>query len=284
MRIRAITALNLLLLLAALPCWANNTLFLPGDAYFPTILTEDKVKSLQTERDPVFDYRKPLSIRGGFLCGYAGYGNLEFTAMPDEFKHGLRDVYHLLRRRFPKKIEIIDESREVETDEGDLVDVPTGKKLQVEINGFSLLFYNTSFDGDRHRLGVRYNEDWVRETVVFGYKKEHVRLDSHVRSPHAVVVNWRDAGEVERLTTEMPQLAQEPRPGKAVMIPVKLKPSITGDHPGIRVIVLAGSNFDPYFGHAEGYSFFEVTEHGYREFTFEKGKWSAVETENTDDS
>jgi hypothetical protein len=53
---------------------ANNNLFLPGDAFFPTELTADTLAELDGggEEPPIFTYSNLGGYEGAF-CGYAGY-------------------------------------------------------------------------------------------------------------------------------------------------------------------------------------------------------------------
>ena len=53
---------------------ANNNLFLPGDAFFPTTLTADALARLKADdkNPPVFKYSTFGAYEFAF-CGYAGY-------------------------------------------------------------------------------------------------------------------------------------------------------------------------------------------------------------------
>lgn len=61
-----------LVLATGTPRLANNNLFLPGDAFFPTELTKSKVAALRAAKtgDREFAYSKPAGNEGAF-CGYA---------------------------------------------------------------------------------------------------------------------------------------------------------------------------------------------------------------------
>ena len=63
---------------------ANNNLFLPGDAFFPTVLTKAEVESLQTTKtgERTFAYSSFGGYEGAF-CGYAGYANATIPAVDD---------------------------------------------------------------------------------------------------------------------------------------------------------------------------------------------------------
>ncbi|AMV34012.1 hypothetical protein VN12_17920 [Pirellula sp. SH-Sr6A] len=58
-------------------CIANNNLFLPGDAFFPTAMTKDEVNRFvmarSTERTITY---AAIDKRGGAFCGWAGFDRL----------------------------------------------------------------------------------------------------------------------------------------------------------------------------------------------------------------
>ena len=243
---------------------------MPGDAFFHTVLTEQTVKSLESEQHPLFQYEYPVTKTVGYGCGFAGYDTLQFKNMSDVFKKNIRQVYYDLRKIYPKQVEITDETKWVEQD-GEEVAVPTGKKIEREINGFSLLFYSESFDRNRHHIGVKYNERWVEETVQFGHSKDHVRLEDLVGNAHAVMVDWRDGPLVEPLQAIVPPIPAHLR-GGVVSTPVQLQGKI-------RAIILWDANFEAVFRRASGEIFFEVSEDGLREFRVVKGQWSSTDDE-----
>src|SRR5690606_33554488 len=77
---------------------ANNNLFLPGDAFFPTVLTKNDVEAIQARKNGErnFAYSSFGGYEGAF-CGYAGYNNANIPAVDDDFAQNLANVYARIR-------------------------------------------------------------------------------------------------------------------------------------------------------------------------------------------
>jgi len=149
--------LAIVIIAASSVCMANNNLFLPGDAFFPTVLTKAGIEALQTAKtgERKFTYSSFGGYEGAF-CGYAGYDNAAIPSVDDHFANNLANVYSRIREFQGRQI--LEVKRE-------------GKTELLETNGIRVLFYPPEFEFPRHRLGLRYNEDWVSEAVKFGHKK-----------------------------------------------------------------------------------------------------------------
>jgi hypothetical protein len=200
-------------------CFANNNLFLPGDAYFPTTLTQDDVAVLQKAASGkrTFSY----SSLGGYdeaFCGYAGYGMATIPAVDDAFAKNLERVYRNIRKY--QRRELIEQT----TDEG--------KKEFVETNGMQVLFYPGDFEFPRHTLGLRYNENWVKECVKFGHKRADLRLCPLIADPDAIERSWRDADLVAALKVDLPDVPLAAVPPTAAPITVRgpVKAIVLGGH------------------------------------------------------
>lgn len=185
---------------------AHNTFFLPGDAFFHTVLTEEVLDQIENEKNPIFTYSRPEFIESSF-CGYAGFSKLEFRSMPMKFKKRLREVYDQLRDAVPKRVEITDEVIYRKGDLGDIA-VKTGKKLRREINGFSVFIINGDFDFSKYVLGLKYNEAWAEQVTAFSHDRNHVRLESFIQTSKAIAEDWRDSQLVAPLSTECPPLSK----------------------------------------------------------------------------
>lgn len=188
-------------------CLANNNLFLPGDAYFPTELTRAAIQKLQAAKtgERTFKYSSLGGYDGAF-CGYAGYRHAVVPAVDDRFAENLARAYAEIRE--------FEERELVERDED-------GKTRLIETNGIHVLLYSADFDIHKHRLGLRYNENWVAETVKFGHRREHIRMCSLVDDPRAVEISWRDAEIVDGLKGTLPDA--KPAAGQAVNKPVVIR-------------------------------------------------------------
>lgn len=187
--VRSWLSLSLLAVLlgAQTPLVAHNTEFLPGDAFFHTILTENKVKEIQDQKDPQFGYVRPDQYSEPYLCGYAGYGGLTIVGMSEELRKQLRELYYDIRRGTPKRVRLL----------GDGDD----KQIWWEENGLHVLFYNSDFDFEKHHPFLKYNEDWIKETASFGSPPERVHLERFV--PDWEGREWRDSPVVPPLKAKI---------------------------------------------------------------------------------
>jgi hypothetical protein len=281
MRSHFSVAVALVALCGARPVVANNTLFLPGDAFFHTVLTEDHLKELPAQENPRFGYGRPELGRAG--CGYAGFAELEFTKMPRDFKANLRRAYYGLRKERSKIVALVDDAKTAKPPSKfpyyPRPDRPD-RKVQQELNGFSVFFYNESFDFTRHKLALRYNERWVEETEAFGYKREHIRLETFVFTRHAILEEWRDAKHVEALKVDCP----EPSRGSGDKEGGKPSPLGVRATGGLKALVLdypviedRTDQFRDYFERVEGITLLEVTDKGLRRHVVKDGKWTVAE-------
>ena len=95
-----------------------------------------------------------------------------------------------------------------------------GKTILHETNGVRVLFYDKSFKFPKFKLGLRYNEDWVEETVKFGHQPRSVRLCCLLDSKNALMTSWRDAKLVDALKVTLPKV--ELKPGPKIESPVEI--------------------------------------------------------------
>lgn len=180
------------------PVYGNNNLFLPGDAFFPTELTAEKLNQLQKADEPEFAYSSFDGYDGAF-CGYAGYSRAKIPGVDRKFLLNLIDVYAEIREFRPKKL--VESKRE-------------GKTELQETNGIRVLFYPANFEFPKYRLGLRYNERWVEETVAFGHRAQDIRICELVSGADAVMESWRDSKLVGGFELKRPTI--KPEPGERV--------------------------------------------------------------------
>jgi len=234
---------------------ANNNLFLPGDAFFPTVLTKAEVEALQSRKtgERTFAYSSFGGYEGAF-CGYAGYDNARIAAVDDAFAKNLAAVYARIREFYAR--ELIERTHD-------------GKTELVETNGIRVLFYPPEFQFPRHHLGLRYNENWVSEAVKFGHKKEHLRLCCLISDPHAVERSWRDADVIPPLNVKLPDVELKPVPETEapVLVQDPVKAIVIGFH---TLKELFRYNDDDYL------TVFIVDSEGITELVHEDGRWRTV--------
>jgi hypothetical protein len=178
-KILIFTSITVAIIASSASVLANNNLFLPGDAFFPTVLTKNDVEALQTTKtgERTFAYSSFDGYEAAF-CGYAGYPIANIPAVDDIFAKNLAAVYARIRE-FDKR-QLIER-----TDDG--------KTEFIETNAIRVMFYPPEFDFAQHSLGLRYNENWVAEAVKFGHKREHLRLCCLIPEADAIEREWSDA-------------------------------------------------------------------------------------------
>lgn len=189
---------------------ANNNLYLPGDAFFPTELTADELARLRAEPagKRTFGYSSLGGYDGAF-CGYAGYGRATIEAVDDQFMQNLATAYEQMRELRPRELVEVERN---------------GEKAQIETNGMRVLFYSPAFEFPKYKLGLRYNEHWVDDTVRFGHGRQYIRLCPLVNDPDAIMLSWRDGPAVAPLEGVFPEL----EPGGEVGAPLELAATIRG--------------------------------------------------------
>lgn len=238
------------------PAWANanNNYFLPGDAFFHAVLTEEWVKhALASDEMPLFDY----SIQGGYspaFGGYAGYGRATIENMDRAFLEHLAHAYRDVRTFNNREL------RETITKDGD--------RVLEETNGVHVFFYRDDFDIQRFDIGLRYNEHWMAEAVKFGHPRNGVRLCCFVPEREAVIASWRDSDLVPALNVRLPQA--QINKGKSVTEPIVI-------HGKVKAIVLPHWSLKGYFDREDTLPLYVVNSESVQEFTAESGKWIRLE-------
>lgn len=207
---RVLVLVLMLTLAPAASLQANNTYFLPGDSFFFLRLSSQDMVRLHPQSTFTWGYSSPRE--GGYFCGYAGYSRIQLT-MPAAMRRSLGRAIKELSPLAPP-------------DESD-------KRRRVGI-----FVYNDDFDIHQRRLAVQYNENWVRETAMFGHREDHMRLEDFVGTVDAVTEGWRDGPRVKPLQAKL-----KPPPdgfGGAFRDPVVP----TGD---IQLIVIPDRDYAKYF-------------------------------------
>ena len=172
---------------------------MPGDAFFPTKLTAEKLAHLKsdTEYPLIFEYSSLGGYEGAF-CGWAGYERAKILGVDKPFIDNLTRAYGWVRENCEEK-ELI----EIEKN---------GTKTLRETNGVRVLFYPKEFKFPKFRLGLQYNENWTTEVMKFGHPPRSFRLCCLVNEADAVMESWRDATSVAALKAELPDVELKPVP------------------------------------------------------------------------
>ena len=252
---RTLFAFAMIVVLGVLHSYANNNLFLPGDAFFPTLLTKDGIAKMRASKsgDRIFEY-VATDEEGGAMCGYAGYANANIPAMDDAFAKNLEQVY--------LKITGLRGRNLVERTEN-------GKTTLTEKGGMRVLFYPSTFDFQQHRIGLKYNENWVAETKKFGHEKEHIIYGSLIDRADAVAISWRDASDVKGLEVKLPDVALEPTP--RLEIPVVITEPV-------RAYILGFGPLEKFFDPDDAHlTLYIVDSNGVEEWYHQSGEWQQTE-------
>ena len=122
---------------------AMNIAFMPGDAFFHALLTEESLADLSDEGMRFRYAHVPMS---GGLCGYAGFENLQVTGDTSILNEHLRALYRSLREFYWKELRVNPDGTTTET------------------NGFHVFIHNAdvewSSSPSSQRIGIKYNESW----------------------------------------------------------------------------------------------------------------------------
>ena len=219
---------------------ANNTYFLPGDAFFYARLDSNSAKKLAESVSPVLPYGSHWN--GGAGCGYIGYQTIKLIKMSDTTKAAIVESY----RHFENKIK----------DDPNL----RGK--------MSVFIYANKYDWKKYGLGLQYNENWAPESVAFGASKDHVRLESFVGQLSSVMQNWRGSTFVAPLPTTNPEL---PAGHKQAWT----ESSVSIECSKCRILIIPNRNFDSYVTPANGLELIEISDGALTKFTRTDGEWKS---------
>lgn len=180
----------------ATPCAANNSYFIPGDAFFYFEIDQVEWKSLKSGELTVVDYDRPEEM-GVTLCGYAGYQKLDLSSLSNQFRGRLIKAIASMKEKYPTRI--------VEIDHGEpgFFGAPSGIEKK-ETNKIRVFVYNSSQEFSQHRIALKYNESWAETGVRLGLKRDHFRYDFFVPTPEGITESWRMGSAVSPLKVQLP--------------------------------------------------------------------------------
>ena len=238
MKLKHLIASFALLMAASQTLHANNTYFLPGDAFFYVRLDLEASQKLADSKSPILPYGS--NWNGGFGCGHIGYQNIELTNMSDTTMKAIVNSY----RKFQDEI-----------------------NRDANLRGkMSVFVYSKEYDWRKRGLGLQYNENWVPESVAFGASRDHVRLENFVAQPSSLMQSWRDSTLVAPLSTSNPKL-----PDGHKQAWTKTPVSIEGSK--CRILIIPNRNFDSYVTPANGLELIEITDGTLTHFIRTNGEW-----------
>lgn len=236
--------LYLLLVLWCFPCYANNTFFLPGDAFFYFRADKNTIGYLDSEKDPIVSYGAHWD--GGVGCGFAGFHELKLPDLSKHYVNGLKTAYREMLS-------------EIEASEA------------IEDNKISVFVYNQDFDWQKHHLALQYNENWAAETVMFGHRPGFVRLESFVSGARLISISWRDSAKIAPLKVNTPQVAPKTQGY------FQEQPAVIAGK--FKLIVIPNRKFNEYSSKSTTkLRLFEITENFTREYISSHVEWKLVKT------
>jgi hypothetical protein len=217
-----------MLLLFALPLRAHNNLFLPGDAFFTSMVTIDMVEKWRP--GPVTVHYSRLSGIG-YLCGYLGYGEATIADVNQATIDGVLDTLRQMEK----------EGRGYR--EGETAD---GRKIR----WFRIFLYQRDCNLESMRIGLRYNEHWA--TIQRGHASEDHVLYDEIGGAGAILENWQSCELVRGLTHTATKAVSAGEGRDSLEISLKAA--------DIKFVVCADVDIQPYVDLSEDLVWHEITD------------------------
>ncbi|MEO1527159.1 MAG: hypothetical protein AAFX06_17095 [Planctomycetota bacterium] len=177
--------------------WANNTYFTPGDAFFYCEIEQAEWKRLKSGQLKVLKYDRPEYLPFAF-CGYSGCEFLDISGLPASFRENVITAIEMMKEKHPT------EWITQEDPNGGFFGAPP-PKTKVEANKIRVFIYERSFDFSKHRIGLKYNEDWPRWAKDRGYEMNHFKYDFFISDAQAIAESWQFGVDVAPLELKLPQ-------------------------------------------------------------------------------
>jgi hypothetical protein len=244
---------------SASPCWAVNPGFIPGDALFHSVLTEDYLQTLRPASGTLelnYIYPEPM-----MFCGYGGFDRLTVRKCPPALYDGLRRAYRAARKDYPKLVQVFEES--------------DGRKHSVEFNGLGLFVCNKNCDWNTQKIGLKYNEHWFDFPInsprpKFGWLDPGTgrmnipayRYVSFLSGAEAVVEDWQNGPRIPGLAVQLPEAKGWEFAGPKIEAP------IVANAEDVELVVTCDP-VDDYFRQKDGAAFYVVRTSGVRKMQWQ---------------
>jgi len=249
---------TLFVLLLSSNAFGHNTYFLPGDAFFFSRLDSKGLQRMQTSESPILQYGLPSN--GAMGCGYIGYEKIQLQEMDIKTKLALVESFRLFEKELKAGLELDKKAHSG----GFVSEAPP----EPEINIF---IYSTDYDWKQNGIAIQYNENWLDESIAFGTKREHTRLN--VFSSASVTKNWRDANLIESLSAECPGLPD----GNGKDFPTAYEKPIRKLSSKCRFLIIPNRSFNTYAPQPEdGVKLVEVFEGKITQLVRKNGEWKTI--------
>lgn len=230
--------------------------FLPGDAFFHTVITEEVLKKLNENPDYAFEYGRPY-----WMHTIPGYYTLSLGKQNRKLAKQIHDAYEEVRYSMS-----LLELRVRGKSPNSISSKPSQEKTDfVEINGPHLFFYNEGYDWQKRHVALKYNENWSLELQKFGYQK--ASYGAFVNKPEAIIESWRFSKVVAPLSV---QLHEQP----IIKHRAIRKPMIAKGR--LKAIMLPDNHYRQYYDVKDDLSLIEITNDGYFTFFAGEGEWHKI--------
>lgn len=238
------------------PLHATNNYFLPGDAFFHSILTLESIQKREREKEAIYDYR---FVCEPAFCGYAGYSELKLDKQNKELAKNIHKAYFEIRKSRSLKLQ----RKTYKTAPLTNTEKPSWNPENFEeTNGLSLLFYNEDYDWKRRNIAVKYNEDWLGDLKKFGFGGG--RYCEFVSTADAVVASWARGKYIPPLNVQLPDTPIEKY--KTVNTPMLPKGKL-------KALILFDRNYKQYFEMRNHKDLIEVTNKGMNRYIIHQKQW-----------
>jgi hypothetical protein len=233
----------------------QNAGFIPGDAFFSSTLSEEKVSNM-TGPEVEFDFEYPKWQDFG---GYYGFARIKVTGIPDKSISDFKKLYHGLRRHSPKNI--------IEYYED-------GRKVTNEIDPFMVLIYNKDTDFSKVRIGLKFNENWNKfpdDALSRDSERAKARITlsgeqsnflgrpsytSFLQSYEEIQNDLRNAELVPALSIQLPEVSGWAVHGAPLLSPVQCEFS------SVQFVILESEDLKRIFNKRQNSKFYVISEEG----------------------
>jgi hypothetical protein len=232
---------TILIALAPTHSVANNTNFLPGDAFFFARLDIQSARKLSTSDSFILHYGRPSNSIFG--CGYVGFEQIQITNITPEAKSAIVGAYSVFQAH--------------------------AESWQLKRH-MSVFVYDRKYDWQTFGISLQYNEKWVDDSVGFGAERDHVHLESFIDEAGAVTRNWRDSTKVGPLPADCPK-----RPGGEKYDSTKSKVKI--DYNKCKLILLPNDDFESYLLPYDGLQLIEISNGNSIRYAYGNREWKRMD-------
>tara|TARA_E500000305_G_scaffold111930_2_gene129511 strand:+ start:199058 stop:199903 length:846 start_codon:yes stop_codon:yes gene_type:complete len=229
--------------------------FLPGDAFFNTVITEEVLKKLDKDPDYAFE-----DNRDGFNLYNSGYQRLSLGKQNRNLAKQIKTAYYDIRQIRPLLLHVLGESP------NSVNDNPRDKKTELmEINGLSLFFYNEDYDWKKKHIGLKYNENWYQELQKFGYPNG--AYGAYANTPEAIIESWRFSTVIPPLSVQLPAVTIKKH--EAVTEPMIPKGRL-------KALMLSDDDFNKFYKIEEHLNLIEITNEKSINYYSGEGEWHEI--------